>query len=102
MSLVETGYSSDEDIATDDVFGLSKLNAAKKPRVESANEPTKPSTVTEAAPHVLSEVRAFPYATLATPHLDRTEYLFRTIFYDYVNRTPSNKPPSLPDRPTPR
>lgn len=51
MSLVEAGYSSDEDISND-AFGLTKLQQAKKARTEAE----KPSVITEAAPHVLSEV----------------------------------------------
>jgi pre-mRNA-processing factor 17 len=63
MSLVQD-YSSDEDVPVDDVFGLSKLPATKKPRVDEAPAPV----VTEAAPHVLSEVR--PFSTLAPPLVD--------------------------------
>jgi pre-mRNA-processing factor 17 len=54
MSLVEAGYSSDEDVPTDDAFGLAKLPTTKKPRTE----PDQPTTITAAAPHVLSEVRS--------------------------------------------
>ncbi len=55
MSLI-TGYSSDEDgpaASTKDVFGLSKLPAAKKVRVD---EPPSSGLVVQAAPDVLSEV----------------------------------------------
>ncbi|KAI0666344.1 pre-mRNA splicing factor [Trametes maxima] len=58
MSLVQ-GYSSDEDDGprspTNDVFGLSSLPVAKKPRVEEL--PSQPSTsvVPTSAPHVLAE-----------------------------------------------
>jgi hypothetical protein len=56
MSLVETGYSSDEDVATDDAFGLAQLPNTKKAR--TAPEP--PTVITAAAPHVLSEVGRAP------------------------------------------
>jgi hypothetical protein len=53
MSALVQGYSSDEDVETDtnDMFGVSRIQAAKKLRVESEMKLT-----TEAAPHVLAEV----------------------------------------------
>jgi pre-mRNA-processing factor 17 len=55
MSLVQ-GYSSDEDDGslslTSDAFGLSRLQTAKKIRVEEPRSPLQP----QAAPHVLAEV----------------------------------------------
>jgi hypothetical protein len=53
MSLAETGYSSDEDVAAADAFGLAKLPGTKKARTALGPPPT---TITAAAPHVLSEV----------------------------------------------
>lgn len=52
MSLADN-YSSDEDVAAGDIFGLNKISTAKKPRVDES----APALVAEAAPHVLSEVR---------------------------------------------
>jgi hypothetical protein len=58
MSLMNDVYSSDEEAASGDVFGLSKLPATKKARVATP----EPSAMTVAAPDVLSEVRAVPSA----------------------------------------
>jgi hypothetical protein len=53
MAALVQGYSSDEYVETDtnDIFGISKIHAAKKPRLENNIRLT-----TEAAPHVLAEV----------------------------------------------
>lgn len=53
MSLMVQGYSSDEDAAVDsnDLFGVSRLPAAKKTKLDNEVKVT-----TEAAPHVLAEV----------------------------------------------
>lgn len=49
-------YSSDEDNVTTihDAFGLSKLPASKKP----CTQDSKDKLISQAAPHVLAEVRS--------------------------------------------
>jgi len=59
-------YSSDDD-ATNDAFGLSKLPANKKLRTQLQNK-----LVSQAAPHVLAEVRPSSFNVMVTYHARRT------------------------------
>jgi pre-mRNA-processing factor 17 len=61
MSSLQEGHSSDEDVASGDVFGLSKLPAVKKARVGAAQQ----VITAPAAPDVLSEVRVVSPGSLA-------------------------------------
>jgi pre-mRNA-processing factor 17 len=67
-------YSSDEDVPTDDVFGLSKLPASKRPRTDEVPLPL----ATEAAPHVLSEV-CFLFTDLPVPTRPQLTTVIRRI-----------------------
>lgn len=53
MASIVQGYSSDEDAGfnSNDLFGVSRLPAAKKPKLDNGVK-----VATEAAPHVLAEV----------------------------------------------